>query len=453
MKMMKKLARISAFITLPFMWGGFGLKLMTLRQVQCYQAYGSSSAIRTAIDEFFDQADKMSTDQLQNRYQTETNANYRNIIEWIAREKGISLEDPDLEAARAASLSVKATLAVLSDPKTPQDELAKLLRKLLRNNEETLTSEDLANVQKKNPDITNLHAFQDVQMAVLIRETAQGETNTAAAQTSETLAVTAHPNPETPATQTANPYLGKSAEELLRMSDGNPALGEDPLFQAALTKAVGEDKAAEVDVEALSQGFPLTTVLKKECDIEIFKAVLASLSLKSPTNDRYEIPNLKSILSANRLTAIKTPGFGNCAFDAALLAWLCREELYQPEWNAVLGKYLEANILEFRTTVYNTAKERGFSFLQQDIEKIKVRYEYVMAETFRAIAATLNSPVILLYTSENNTRVSATLYSVEGTMSSVIEPEHNLNRIMEGNPGALLVAHTGHNHFVALREE
>ncbi len=213
---------------------------------------------------------------------------------------------------------------------------------------------------------------------------------------------------------------------------------------ASLHSSAVPKKAAQ----SLAEMIPITYIIDAFIDPEEFKTHIELLSKNHPTsNDKYEVRTLETFFKDNNLTAIKTPGFGNCAFDAALLAWLYRENLYKPQWNTALGAYLEANMKQFREEVCEIVLERKLTFTQQTLREIAKMNTYVSSETFRPIAARLNSSIILFYLPENKSKVVAALYPADGTFPISGEPVS----LMEENRDALLICYNGTNHFMAVR--
>lgn len=200
--------------------------------------------------------------------------------------------------------------------------------------------------------------------------------------------------------------------------------------------------------------FPLTELLRKECDFERFNRYvrMAKDLCSDPSVILSEVLTFSEIgdyLKGNQLEAIPTPGFGNCAFDAALLSWFTTNGLsdQDPYCNFVLGQYLEANMEVFRQEVSKTAREivtRTDSALVAP-EIISKNSEYVQFPAFRAIAAHLQIPIVLIYLKESGS-IGILLFPANGEPSSNIDDTNPL-------PEGLLIAHTGYSHYVALKRK
>lgn len=242
--------------------------------------------------------------------------------------------------------------------------------------------------------------------------------------------------------QPTNPYLGKTPDELLALSDADPSLNDNPLFNEALSRALGGEETS--DIGSLSETFPLKSVIQRGCDFDELKSSLEVLSLDYSTKDQYSIPVLNDFLQKNGLTAITTPGFGNCAFDAVLLTWFCREGLYNPQWNITLGTYLEDQIAGFRGEIANLLPE-GKKLGEETRDTIRVKNQYVSDAVFTLIAQHLKTEIIVIATEG-----TAQCCLGNGEISASITPDET-NQLIKSHPDALIVCHNGTNHFLATR--
>ena len=242
--------------------------------------------------------------------------------------------------------------------------------------------------------------------------------------------------------QPTNPYLGKTPDELLALSDADPSLNDNPLFNEALSRALGGEDSQPItsDIGSLSETFPLSCVLQKACNFDELKSSLEVLSLDYSTKDQYSIPVLNDFLQKNGLTAITTPGFGNCAFDAALLSWFCRNNLYDPQWNTTLGAYLESQIEWFRGEIAKLLPEK--EMLGDETQgNIKTKGIYVTEAAFDLIAKYLKTEIILI--------------APKTTLFFSPEEERHVEVIareeIKAHPNALIVCYNGEDHFLATR--
>ena len=242
-----------------------------------------------------------------------------------------------------------------------------------------------------------------------------------------------------------NPFFGKELETLFNLLDTDPSLNDDALFQEALNKALGGDKVSlkDVHMDDFIRLFPLHSLLEGSYDREHFKAVLTASNPKDRKKDTYEVPALNAFLQAHNLSAIATPGFGNCAFDAVLLSWFCREELYDPQWNIVFGAYLEAVIGSFREEIADDVSPESRSI-------VRTKNKYVDQDVFSAIAKKLESTIILLYTQK--TIVVGEIFTPEGISFTLI-PGTSVVEFLDTHPDALCICYNGSNHFAAIRKE
>lgn len=254
------------------------------------------------------------------------------------------------------------------------------------------------------------------------------------------------PSPQTPVKKepetSHNPFLGKKLEALLNLSDKDPSLNNDTLFQEALNEVLGGDRVA-IHMDDFIRLFPLHSLLEGSCNREQFRTVLTASKSKDRGQDTYEVPVLSAFLRENNLSAIKTPGFGNCAFDAVLLAWFCREELYAPQWNTAFGAYLEAVIGSFREEIADDVSPESRSI-------VRTKNKYVDQDVFSAIAKKLESTIILLYTLK--TTVVGEIFTPEGISFTLI-PGASVVEFLDTHPDALCICYNGSNHFAAIRKE
>lgn len=211
------------------------------------------------------------------------------------------------------------------------------------------------------------------------------------------------------------------------------------------------------NVDDLARNFPLKNILEGNCDKEMFKACLAALASDYQLNeDNAELNKLTGVLAEhlakNNLEIIPTPGLGNCAFDAALLSWFCRKNLYKPEWDCVLGEYIERskNIEYFRKIVGQYVMNNNINLSSISRDKIVQPNEWVSAEIFKGIAVTLSTPIILFYTSEKTDKVCITCYS-EIAETSTVDTEKIWQVINGCAIKPLLIAFKDSGHFMALR--
>ena len=192
--------------------------------------------------------------------------------------------------------------------------------------------------------------------------------------------------------------------------------------------------------------FPLENVLKGDKSIlESFRSHLKTLPeyYLSKGDDHMGLPDaLKNFLKPLGYRAIVTPGFGNCAFDAVLLSLLHEMGIYRPEYNSVLGTYLEKQMPKFRSEVAKDVKDMSLS------KEIATINHPVDNEVFSVLAFKFNRK-ILLVTPYSKSEVIIQCYLPQGM---VISPNGQTNEAFFDSlkKDALLISFNGVNHYVAL---
>lgn len=241
--------------------------------------------------------------------------------------------------------------------------------------------------------------------------------------------------------QPSNPFLGKTAEELLAMLEVNPELNNEPLFTEALNKALGGEIPQPIpsDIESLSKAFPLEAVLQGPCDIDELKSSFEKLSSRNSENDHATFVS-DGWLRRFGLVTILTPGFGNCAFDAVVLTWFCKNGLYKPQWNTTLGAYLESQIAWFREEI---AKLVANNEALRDI--IRTKDQYVSDVVFALMSQYLKTEIIVI---SADMTAQCCLLNGETLVSITSEETGNL---IKDHPDALIICHNGEQHFLATR--
>ncbi|MGX8716522.1 MAG: OTU domain-containing protein [bacterium] len=208
--------------------------------------------------------------------------------------------------------------------------------------------------------------------------------------------------------------------------------------------------------------FPLEDVLKGDkSTLEDFKSYLKTLPERylSKGDEYMELPKgLTDFLNSIGYRAVATPGVGNCAFDAVLLSLLGQMDIYQPQYNDILGKYLEQQIPDFRKGIAKLVEDS-----KKDLKtKIQKNKEWCDQEMFPFMAKKLQKKITLISYSFGGTEVISYLptgdrdvdipaYHHAGMMDRTLTSEEFfISAVAEDS---LFIAFNGVNHYVALLDK
>ena len=106
MKMIKRIASISAFVAMPFMWGGLEdlFRLRAGNETNCYNALRGNrnpDEFRIFIRSNYYFIEQTRDDQLRQRYLKETNPEIKRIVEWELNRRHIPLQNTAAPVAPA----------------------------------------------------------------------------------------------------------------------------------------------------------------------------------------------------------------------------------------------------------------------------------------------------------------------------------------------------------------
>lgn len=372
----------------------------------------------------------------------------RDIAEWILRDRGVSLEALKSSTTSDNPSLVDLLISLQENHPLQGDKAFEKILDLAINQEMEALCEAL-NDFKKPWGLEKDPVFKKVEEIMRPFSADQAEVSSSA------------PAPVEVPVQPTNPYLGKTPDELLALSDADPSLNNNPLFHEALNRALGGEVPQPMlsDIGSLSETFPLMSVIQRGCDFDELKSSLEVLSLDYSSQDRYSIPALNDFLRTNGLTAITTPGVGNCAFDAVLLTWFCKAGLYDPQWNTTLGAYLESQIAGFRGEIANLLAEDAEEKVPEDAkrrkgvdplilftrENIRTKDRYVKDNVFALIAQHLKTEIIAIAIDG-----TAQCCLLDTTVDCSLNPKET-ESLIKRHPDALIVCHNGTKHFLATR--
>ena len=267
-----------------------------------------------------------------------------------------------------------------------------------------------------------------------------------------------------------NPYFGETPDKLLAMSNADPSLNANPLFNEALNKALEGDVCLLNDpgIISLYEAFPLETILKDEDSFKFFREMLLDLQAEfASKSDICELrhEHLRSLLCKTNFIPVKTPGYGNCLLAAVVISKMAKYERYEIACNGpAFEAYIEHNSRALREKIgIELQITEGMDETAKD-ELIAAKDcfgkgapEYLLLEYLKYIAPYFKQEIVtfcydFINQDSDVQDVMAVCFASDGIRTQFNGEDEALRCIKE-HPDALFICHNGVDHFLGLRQK